>query len=515
MTKRQKILLVAIIALAFLYRLVWLDYPLINTEPQRDYLIAQHILTYQDLPKSGPCCLFNGFYAPYRHPVIYYNILSGMLAINQNFMFLMFINFFLQIIPVVAIFVLASRFFPYNAGLLAIFFYGFHQAIFKNALFFWQPHLMLPFLYGSFFALFLFYRTNKYWLLIVSILLFFIGSAIHLSSVPVAPFWLIALFFILRSQKRSIKLYLTAFLLICIGLLVMLKGVSLEIFNDPLLLIHGSIVDYGQSLVANTSVYLKSLYGNGIEISFVGIFLLILNFVFLLLYFRQRKLVQRKFYMIILIGIIAAFIAGISIFKATIWSYYLSPLFGVSIIVFAETIAVQKNRLIKAFAILWIVIFIGQFFFYYPPVIKFFSNARGIDLAANVLVKEIKDIQRQKNYPQPNFFLIKVYAQGVETPTVEDLAFWLPLEQKLQRKFIRVNNTTSSFTRLNSSYYIYVVCQSFAKKINVSKDCLEPFNKEFSGYKINRVIYEKQPFTIYEAILYPSISFKAKQPGTE
>jgi len=499
---KQKILLLIIIVLAFLYRLVSLDYPLINTEPQRDYLIAQHILAYQDLPEKGPCCIFNGSYAPYRHPVIYYYLLAGILAINQNFMFLIFVNFFLQIIPPIVIFVLASRFFSYNTGLLAIFFYGFHQAIYKNALFFWQPHLKLPFLYGSFLALFLFYRTNRYWLLTISILLFFISTAIHLSVMATAPFWFIALFFILRSRKQSsIKLYLLTFLLACIGLLVMLKGVSLEIFNNPLLLIHGSIVDYGQSLVTNASVYLNSLYGNGTEISTVGIFLLILNFVFLILYLRQKEHGLRKLYVTILIGIIAVFIAGISLLKATIWHFYLSPLYGISMIVFAETIAMQKYRLVKVLVVLWIVIFIGQFFFYYPPVIKFFSNAKDIDLVANVLVKEIKDIQRQKNYPQPNFFLIQVYAQGVETPTIEDLAFWLPLEQKLQRKFIQVNDETSSFKRLNSSYYIYIVCQSFAKRINVSKDCLEPFKKDFSGYKINRVIYEKQPFTIYEALL--------------
>ena len=85
MTKGQKILLAVIITLAFLYRLLYLDYPLINTEPQRDYLIAQHILTYQDFPEAGPCCIFNGSYAPYRHPVAYYYLLAGLLAINQNF----------------------------------------------------------------------------------------------------------------------------------------------------------------------------------------------------------------------------------------------------------------------------------------------------------------------------------------------------------------------------------------------------------------------------------------------
>ena len=74
------------------------------------------------------------------------------------------------------------------------------------------------------------------------------------------------------------------------------------------------------------------------------------------------------------------------------------------------------------------------------------------------------------------------------------------VEQKLQEKFIQVNDTTSSFKRLNSSDYIYIVCQSFTATIQISKDRLEPFNKEFSEYKINKTIYEKEPFTIYEAI---------------
>ena len=501
MTRKQKILLVVIITFAFLYRLIALDYPLINTEPQRDYLIAQHILTYQDFPEKGPCCLFNGEYAPYRHPVIYYYLLAGLLAINQNFMFLMFVNFFLQIIPVITIFILTSRFFSYNVGILAILLYSFHHEIYKNALFFWQPHLKLPFLYGSFLALFIFYRSNKYWLLLVSILLFFISSAIHLSSMTIAPLWFIALFLILRFQKYSARLLLITFLLSCVSLVILLKGTSLEVFKNPMLLIHTSIIDYGQSLLTNFQVYLSSLYGNGKAISIVGIFLLILNCVFLIGYLLQKKHNRGKFYIIILISIIIGLIAGVSLFKATIWHFYLPPLFGISIIIFAETVFNQKSRLIKVLALIWTIILIGQFFAYYPPQIRFFSNARAIEQATTVLTKEIKDIARQKNYTKPNFFLIQVYTQGVETPTVEDLAFWLPLEQKLQRKFIQVNDTTSSFKRLNSDDYIYVVCQSFASKINISKDCLEPFSKEFPGYKINKVIYKKEPFTIYETLL--------------
>ena len=499
MTRKQKILLVIVITFAFLYRLIALDYPLINTEPQRDYLIAQHILVYQDFPEKGPCCLFNGSYAPYRHPVAYYYFLAGLLAINQNFMFLMFVNFFLQIIPVITIFILASYFFSQNAGLLAIFFYSFHQEIYKNALFFWQPHLKLPFLYGSFLALFIFYRTNKYWFLIISILLFFISSVIHLSSMAVAQVWFIALFLILRSQKHSPKFYLATLLLVFISLFALFKQINLEIFKNPLLLIHTSIIGYIQSLSANVQVFLNSLYGNGEEISIVGIFLLILNCVFLIGYLFKKEPGPKKLYTIILIGVIIVFLAGVSFLKATIWHFYLPPLFGIAIIIFAEIIANQKYRLLKILGVLWIILYIGQFFMYYPPEIRFFSDARNIDQATTVLTKEIKDVQHQKGYPKPNFFLVQVYTQGVETPTIEDLAFWLPLEQKLQEKFIQVNDTTSSFKRLNSPDYIYVVCQSFAEKINISKDCLTPFGKEFPRYKVQRVIYEREPFIIYES----------------
>jgi len=266
-------------------------------------------------------------------------------------------------------------------------------------------------------------------------------------------------------------------------------------------LIHTSIIDYVHSLFTNISVYLSSLYGSGREISVVGIFLLSLNFVFLIGYLLKKERNVRRLYVIILVAIIIGSIAGVSLFKATIWHYYLEPLFGITMILFAATIAAQKYRLIKILGVLWIILYIGQFLMYHPPEIKFFSNLRAIDRATTVLTRRIKDVARQKDYPKPNFFLIQVYTQGVETPTIEDLAFWLPLEQKLKEKFIQVNDTTSSFKRLNSSYYIYVVCQSFAQTINISKDCLEPFIKKFSEYKIDRVIYEKEPFTIYEAIL--------------
>ena len=49
-----------ILCFAFLYRLLYFDYPLINTESHRDYVIAQHILGSHDFPQTGPCCIFNG-----------------------------------------------------------------------------------------------------------------------------------------------------------------------------------------------------------------------------------------------------------------------------------------------------------------------------------------------------------------------------------------------------------------------------------------------------------------------
>lgn len=214
-------------------------------------------------------------------------------------------------------------------------------------------------------------------------------------------------------------------------------------------------------------------------------------------------------------GVVASFISGVSIFKATIWHFYLPPLFGISIIIFAQTIAGQKHLFFRTLGLIWIILFTAQFFIYYPPRIKFFSSAREIESATTMLAQRIKDVQGQKRYSKPDFFLIKVYTQDVETPTIESLAFWLPLEQKLNNKFIQVDDETSSFKRLNSHEYIYVICQSYAAIISISKDCIEPFSKEFPKHKINRIVYEKGPFTIFEAVLYPSIGASVRQPGTE
>ena len=89
----------------------------------------------------------------------------------------------------------------------------------------------------------------------------------------------------------------------------------------------------------------------------ISVALIPLNFVFLITYLIQKLQGLKKLYTVVLISIVLSFIAGVSIFKATIWYFYLPPLFGISIIIFAETIAAQKHLFLRALAVLWIILF--------------------------------------------------------------------------------------------------------------------------------------------------------------
>lgn len=497
--KKPTTLFVGILVFTFLYRFLYFDYPLVNTETHRDYLIAKHILVYHDFPKAGPCCLFNGAYGPLRHPALYYYALAAILIIKQHFMFLTFVNFVLQLIPSIVIYFLTAYFFSRQTGLLAMLFFSFHQVTFKQALFVWQPHLIQPFIYGTFLTLFLFFRHRKLWWLITSILLLFVATTIHLSVLIIVPLWILVTVAILYVQKQPMKIYFPILFLFTFLSLILLALLFANASPLPLHLIHASAIDYGRSLLTNTSVYLSSVFGDSVAISKIGYVLLALSAYFLIRYFSSQYQDSKKRSIFFIIIIVGGFLASVSLFKARIWHFYLTPLFGITLVLFAYIITSSRKHADQALSVIWICLFLLQFLLYYPPDKLFMQNAADIDKAISAIAKHVTTLQIDKNYQKPNFFQIQVYSQGTENPTIADLAFLLPLEEKLKQQLIHVTDMGASFVRLNTARYQFVVCQSYGKLIHVQKECLQPFKKNFPTYVIKRQIYRSEPFTIFLA----------------
>lgn len=61
-----------LIFISLFIRLYRLDYPLMNAEAHRDYVVGRHIIRYLEIPLTGPCCLWNGKFGTIRNSPSYY-----------------------------------------------------------------------------------------------------------------------------------------------------------------------------------------------------------------------------------------------------------------------------------------------------------------------------------------------------------------------------------------------------------------------------------------------------------
>src|SRR5688572_19260907 len=103
------IIRIVILDLAFLLRLDSLHIPSYHwmVDYNRDFLIANHIVSYLEMPLKGP----DGQFGAYSESPVYYYLLAAFLAINNNIIFLALCNLVLQVLTIAIIYYIARNLF--------------------------------------------------------------------------------------------------------------------------------------------------------------------------------------------------------------------------------------------------------------------------------------------------------------------------------------------------------------------------------------------------------------------
>lgn len=493
---KPTIIFILILLVSFIIRLNNFDYPLLNGEAHRDYLVGRHIIKYQEFPLTGPCCLWNSTFGLVRNSPTYYYLIAAILSIKDDILFLGAVNITLQLLTITIVYLLAKSLFGPDVALISAILFSTSYEIMRQSLFFWQPHAMHPFILTSFLFLLLAWVKSNYRLLLTSIFFFFFAASLHNSVYAALPTFALLIFYILKRQKKSIIYYLsvlgvslTTFLLLYFPWFIHATGgketeAILRFSYGPLFVL--SPAEFLNGFITTTGVFFKSFL-----FSPYIIFLMLIG---LLLYFVLQKDRLKRYYFSILLIATIQFLLVASIFKSTFWSFYLTPVFGLFIILVAETIntVLSRNTLLKVAKVALIILLVKVFsfdfaYFYSGPPLK---NERGINAGVQAIKSEVQNISLDS-------FRFKVYAGGIESLPTADLPFWSLLEKDLNRKFIRVVDSANSYELINRDDYIFVVCQSYPSRIRVDRDCLGPFFKEKNNYRLVKAVFNQEPFLIY------------------
>jgi hypothetical protein len=500
-------------------------------ESSRDYLVANHILEYQEFPLVGPISTFpDSTYS--RHSAFYFYFLAFLLAIKNNISFLNIVNVFLQVLTGLIIYIIAKKIYGAGAGLTALVLYLFSAVSLYQSSFIWGPHVMLPFLNLSFLLLLTSQIKRNFLILQLSVFMLISASAIYGPALLVLPVFLALAVFSLWYRREKLNRYLLLLITLVVSLaifyfpfLVYLNKLNINplkfLFSDLEQRVQFSQFtgDFGQS-----SATLARAFFLGESKNFWSLphFLIMIVAICTLYFFIFSKDTRKNFFSYTIILLLLQVIFFAAVFnepQAT--SRFLLPIYGLFIVFIAGMI----NRVFcKGFlAVLTKLLIIGLLLtslsgnFDIVSSFKSHNDNRtkapgareegSLYSAVDSIKREISEIKKAEGVENEEFFDVRAYrflkydAKFPQNPARLvrfDSAFWVLLERDLNRKFTKVDDFKNrSYEVTNKDKYIFLICMIYPNEDFKDIDCTENFFREQPDYSVMRRIRDVYPYSIY------------------
>lgn len=480
-------------------------------DANRDYIVARHIIKYHEFPLVGPQTTALNI----KNSPVYYYLISVPLIFNDNIVNLIVINVFLQNLVLLFIYLLAKSMFNARVGIIAVILFGFSDKIIEQSITFHQPLVMEPFAYLSYFFLVLSFKTQKYWLLLLSVFFFIFSSSIHYSILGLTPSYLFLVLLVIKSQKQTLRQYgltilfsLFLYLLFYSPLLIYYfnSGRDLQIVLSQKYLLSLSMIS--ENLVTNLKILLSIFFIrlNDQTILIVGL-LLTLASLFYLLLSNLKKSLDNK-YLIIIILVLVQFLIATSLLDLSHIHYdiYYVSVTGLFIIALAQIVNIifEQNLVLKIAGVLIVIIIISisSTRLDYNLIVNLkrsmnkdnqLIRRQVYNPALESVKEEILYIQNKNKYKELNFFQIQVYV-GDTHEEYSDTMFWPYLEKALDSKFTKLDSrSVQDIKVINNDEYVFLDCYN----TNNVHLCLDTFLNRNPSYHLVKQVYEQHSFQIY------------------
>lgn len=510
------VLLSVVVAAGFFLRINTFDVTgssYFHVDVLRDYLIADHILTYGELPLVGP----DGYFGPNTNSPVYYYIVAGLLAIENHVLFPGLVNVFLQTLCIVIVFLIGQRLFGNSTGIAAAALFAFSGGIVLQSVQMWQPHLMQVFLLLSLLLLLRAHQERDMKNLYGSVALFTGAGVLHSSVFALGVPYLFILLLLLRQWRAPFYQYLIA---LCIGVGVMLAAFASVIYHffaytvAPQVTSHTKevfdlagfelIVQVGERFMRLVSHILNTHGVLGDAYAYLCAFLLLAGS-FVYLFFEQDA--QRKRYLCILWTAVAGVTVCVGLMALPKESgfpvRYFTPVFGIFCVLLAELIVRPFHHVQWVFAVkvalLCGLVFIsahgmGAHLSVFPS--RLAANGLGTFYQAEYAWKPdvialAQIIERRIGESASFVFEIKTYHQNHEDSYMNELV-WVPLEQVLGRQLVTLNTTSlRGYVPIGVHEHLFIRCVAIE-----TPHCADMFTQTYSSqYALGGIVYTSPTVT--------------------
>lgn len=476
MFKRNLVFFIVLI-LSLLVRLERLDFPLSDIfwwgDGTRDYLVASHILQYNEFPKLGPYNLL--YESGIRNSPLYFYVLALFLIPFNHPVTLTFFNIIFQIAVLVLIYLIARKIFDREVALSAMALYSFSSGVIKQSDYIWQPYLMYPVALLGLYFFIRAYFEKSFKFFIASLVTSCIALALHMSAILWLMIFLFAGIYILKF-KRSYIFGSFAAVFITLGLLYA-PTIHLQGFNKlPTPLAVSGISQFFNNLTSNLAETLSMF---NISFSFLLVFMALSFAAFI-----RSKWFILTIFMFFAPIILAAFINKI---RPNYLVLSLAP-FIIWTAVLISTVR-QKFGRIFIIAVLFIV-FSGNLNFFREE--NPLENLRYIEKITDQIAAEVKLIKND-SFQFQSF----AFENGFFEYPVSDSMLLVPMEHKLKLKLTKLSDESSyNFIQTNRRDYIFVSCFIFNVR-GTYRSCNEKFEAKNPDYKFLKAVYLDNNLEIY------------------
>lgn len=462
-----------------------------QTDVHRDYLIANHIVSFHEYPLTGPQNSFSTF----RNSPIYYYILAAFLLIYNHFLFLQVVNIVFQVCSIVLLYILYRKFASQYVSLAGVLLYTTSYAFLSHSFYMWQPYLMEPVLIGAYiyFADFVQKRKIKY--LYISGMLFSLALALHMSVIPVFISLIFIAIYLLRHNTNTILRFLvyTTILMIVLFLPTFLIFVSNKLYlsmNSSYFLDNRfSLFIIGDKLISNIVYFFRNSF-----FEFNNILLTLTLASFTGYWFRKDK---QRIVISMMYAIFVFHFVVLSIYSKASFSHYYIPVLPIYFFLLAYTwdVIVAKlmysRYLYSAVVTLLIYIFSINGISLIPRTadITYHEFNKGVEVISN----KISQLEKKDHTVKQKYQVIIIWRDEFYFPWYEAPFFIHQLEKQSGSPLVRVSNTDNNIQILNSNDYIFVLCE---ESINVAK-CLPKVSKLVKGYSKKETLYDKNDYQLF------------------
>lgn len=480
------------------------NYAVNDGDVARDYLVARHIVVWNEYPAVGPR---NSVFEGINNSPFYYYFLSLFLFVHDSIYTLGWANIILQAVSMVALVVFAHALFGTATALFVSMLLFLNRELLNQSTFMWQPFAASAFFSLSYVFLALGHSLKRAAPVWAATLLYVWALGVGYYGFPSLPGFVFVLLVVLQRAGASKvqRIFLTCgmvFLTFILYLPVLQQVLATREIAGviPSEAIVPSAIVYAQNLVRNVPILFDGFLRQQEGLS-LWLRPAVLIFLIGLLMFRALSQAKKNQWTTAVIGLYVLQVPLFaSLLTGRIFHHFFVAAHGLVVVLVAEAlVSLMRNKTTVA---LGATAAFCVFLFAFPSIdllrwVMFQNNSYEEHArATNAIVGALSDFPTTYGENWHQRFYVVVY-QKTDGRTDKEAIFLATLEQRYATKLTKIVGSGNSFEQTGRGENVVLACMDYAAPDEAQAMCLGDYMKGSERVRSIKKIHEEGRYIIY------------------